>query len=60
MPESAARTQHETVGAIYRMATLGNHPDLFPDSDYVEKRQNGYTGYDIPPRKRWRTERLPP
>lgn len=34
--------------ALY-MATLGNRPDLFPDSDYVEKRQNGYTDYDIPP-----------
>ena len=31
------------------MATLGNRSDLFLDSDYVEKRQNGYTGYDIPP-----------
>ena len=34
--------------ALY-MATLGNRPDLVPDSDYVEKRQNGYTDYDIPP-----------
>lgn len=34
--------------ALY-MATLGNRPDLFTDSDYVEKRQNGYTDYDIPP-----------
>lgn len=34
--------------ALY-MATLGNRSDLFPDSSYVEKRQNGYTDYDIPP-----------
>ena len=34
--------------ALY-MATLGNRPDLFPDSAYVDKRQNGYTDYDIPP-----------
>ncbi len=34
--------------ALY-MATLGNRPDLFPDSAYVDKRQSGYTDYDIPP-----------
>lgn len=34
--------------ALY-MATLGNRPDLFPDSAYVDKRQNGYIDYDIPP-----------
>ena len=33
--------------AIY-MATLGNRPDLFPDSEYIAKRENGYTDYDIP------------
>ena len=34
--------------AVY-MSTLGNRPDLFPDSEYVSKRQNGYTDYEIPP-----------
>ena len=34
--------------AVY-ISTLGNRPDLFPDSEYVPKRQNGYTDYDIPP-----------
>lgn len=41
----------ETLGryAIY-MATLGNRPDLFPDSDYIQKHLiDGYTDYDIPP-----------
>lgn len=33
--------------AVY-MATLGNRPDLFPDSEYIAKRENGYTDYDIP------------
>lgn len=33
--------------AVY-MATLGNRPDLFPDSEYIVKRENGYTDYDIP------------
>lgn len=33
--------------AVY-MATLGNRPDLFPGSEYIAKRENGYTGYDIP------------
>ena len=31
--------------ALY-MATLGNRPDLFPDSEYVDRT---YTDYDIPP-----------
>ena len=34
--------------AVY-MSTLGNRLDLFPDSEYVSKRQNGYTDYEIPP-----------
>ena len=34
--------------AIY-MVTLGNRPDLFPDSPYVNRYSNGYTDYDIPP-----------
>ncbi len=34
--------------AIY-MATLGNRPDLFPDSPYVARYSGGYTDYDIPP-----------
>ncbi len=35
--------------AIY-MASLGNRPDLFPDSAYINKYINGsYTDYDIPP-----------
>ncbi len=35
--------------ALY-MATLGNRPDLFPDSDYIRKHLiDGYTDYDIPP-----------
>ena len=41
----------ETLGryAIY-MAALGNRPDLFPDSDYIQKHLiDGYTDYDIPP-----------
>ena len=41
----------ETLGryALY-MATLGNRPDLFPDSDYIQKHLiDGYTDYDIPP-----------
>lgn len=41
----------ETLGryAMY-MATLGNRPDLFPDSDYIQKHLiDGYTDYDIPP-----------
>lgn len=33
--------------AVY-MATLGNRPDLFPGSEYIAKRENGYTDYDIP------------
>ena len=40
----------ETLGryALY-MATLGNRPDLFPDSDYIQKHLiDGYTDYDIP------------
>ena len=32
------------------MATLGNHPDLFPGSGYIGKYVEGsYTDYDIPP-----------
>lgn len=31
--------------ALY-MATLGNRPDLFPDSEYVDR---SYSDYDIPP-----------
>lgn len=41
----------ETLGryALY-MATLGNRPDLFPDSDYIQKHLiDGYTDYDFPP-----------
>lgn len=41
----------ETLGryAMY-MATLGNRPDLFPDSEYIQKHLiDDYTGYDIPP-----------
>lgn len=41
----------ETLGryALY-MATLGNRPDLFPDSDYIQKHLiDGFTAYDIPP-----------
>ena len=41
----------ETLGryALY-MATLGNRPDLFLDSDYIQKHLiDGYTDYDIPP-----------
>ena len=41
----------ETLGryAIY-MATLGNRPDLFPDSDYIRQMLiEGYTKYDLPP-----------
>lgn len=41
----------ETLGryALY-MATLGNRPDLFPDSDYIQKHLiDGFTDYDIPP-----------
>ena len=41
----------ETLGryALY-MATLGNRPDLFPDSDYIQKHLiDGYTDYDISP-----------
>ena len=34
--------------AVY-ISTLGNRPDLFPDSEYIPKRQNGYTDYEIPP-----------
>jgi cell wall-associated NlpC family hydrolase len=34
--------------AVY-ISTLGNRPNLFSDSEYVPKRQNGYTDYDIPP-----------
>ena len=32
--------------AVY-MATLGNRPDLFPDSQYIDRYTNGYTDYDI-------------
>lgn len=41
----------ETLGryAIY-MATLGNRPDLFPDSDYIRQMLiEGYNKYDLPP-----------
>ena len=41
----------ETLGryAIY-MTTLGNRPDLFPDSDYIRQMLiEGYTKYDLPP-----------
>ena len=41
----------ETLGryAIY-MATLGNRPDLFPDSDYIRQMLiEGYTKYDLTP-----------
>ncbi|MGN0977216.1 MAG: CD1108 family mobile element protein [Faecousia sp.] len=41
----------ETLGryALY-MATLGNRPDLFPDSDYIRQMLiEGYTKYDFPP-----------
>ena len=32
------------------MATLGNRPDLFPDSDYIRQMLiEGYTKYDLPP-----------
>ena len=34
--------------AVY-ISTLGNRPDLFPDSEYIPKRENGYTDYEIPP-----------
>ena len=35
--------------ALY-MASLGNRPDLFPDSDYIRLHlTEGYTDYDIPP-----------
>lgn len=35
--------------ALY-MASLGNRPDLFPDSEYIQKHLiDGYTDYDIPP-----------
>lgn len=34
--------------AVY-ISTLGNRPDLFPDSEYIAKREGGYTDYDIPP-----------
>ena len=35
--------------AVY-MATLGNRPDLFPDSGYIDKYIDGsYTDYEIPP-----------
>ena len=35
--------------AVY-MATLGNRPDLFPHSDYIDKYvNNSYTDYEIPP-----------
>lgn len=30
------------------MATLGNRPDLFPESDYVNLYDGNYTTYDIP------------
>ena len=33
--------------ALY-MATLGNRPDLFPDSDAVDRLKKGYEDYDIP------------
>ena len=31
------------------MATLGNRPDLFPDSEYIGKYDRNYIDYDIPP-----------
>ena len=32
-----------------RMATLGNRPDLFPQSSYITRYLvEGYTDYDIP------------
>ena len=35
--------------ALY-MASLGNRPDLFPDSEYIRLHLiDGYTNYDIPP-----------
>lgn len=34
--------------AVY-MATLGHRPDLFPDSEYVGKREDGFMDYEIPP-----------
>ena len=35
--------------ALY-MASLGNRPDLFPDSEYIRLHLiEGYTDYDIPP-----------
>lgn len=34
--------------AVY-ISTLGNRPDLFPDSEYIAKRESGYTDYEIPP-----------
>ena len=34
--------------AVY-ISTLGNRPDLVPDSEYIAKREGGYTDYDIPP-----------
>lgn len=33
--------------ALY-MATLGNRPDLFPDSESVDRLKKGYEDYDIP------------
>lgn len=33
--------------ALY-MATLGNRPDLFPDSESVDRLKNGYEDYDLP------------
>ena len=33
--------------ALY-MATLGNRPDLFPDSESVDRLKNGYEDYNIP------------
>lgn len=33
--------------ALY-MATLGNRPDLFPDSESVDRLKKGYENYDIP------------
>ena len=38
-----------SIYALY-MASLGNRPDLFPDSDYIRLHlTEGYTDYDIPP-----------
>ena len=34
--------------AVY-ISTLGNRPDLFPDSEYIPKRESGYTDYEVPP-----------